>query len=147
MRMMNELPWGAVFTVALGLLVCLAPYHIFPVCEGHSPTSAPMKCFWAARATLGNGGLTIFAGCLLLLSHHAPFRLGVALMLLPVGLLVIVTPGLLIGVCANELMPCHMGTLPALALLGTLLVVTGLGMAHAARKNLAFVRKGKGDRP
>ena len=135
---MNKISWGAVLTVALGILVCLTPYTLFPVCEGHITTAAggavPMKCFWSARASLGNGGLAIVAGGLLLLSNHAPFCLGVTIMLVFLGLAIILTPGLLIGVCASEMMSCHMGTLPALTLLGLLLMGTAICMAFAARK-------------
>ena len=138
---MNTFSWGAVLTVALGILVCLTPHYLFPVCETHIATAAggavPMKCFWTARASLGNGGLAVAAGCLLLLSNHAPFRFGVTLMLFFVGLVTILIPGLLIGVCASEIMSCHMGTLPALTLLGLILMITAVCMAFAARRGMS----------
>ena len=137
---MKVISWGTFVLVILGTLVVLTPYSVFPICQAAVSTASggtvPMKCFWSARATLGNGGLIIAAGLLLFFAKHSGVRLGIALMLLPVGLLTILTPSVLIGVCAAETMPCHMGTLPALSLLGLLVMLTAAVIAFRSGKAL-----------
>lgn len=131
----------ALFVVLLGALTMLGPYFIFPVCPGAVLTAnggaIPMKCFWTARAALGCGGLIVFAGLLLTVAKTPGVRLGLALMLMPVGLLVAAFPYALIGVCGSEMMPCRLGTLPALCLLDGLTFLVGLGIALSARKAMA----------
>jgi hypothetical protein len=109
--------------IALGLLIAATPYCLFPVCAGHVATASgaflPMKCFWTARAALGCGGVIACAGSIIALASSPGVRLGAVLALLPLGALVAAFPTVLIGVCPNEMMPCRMGTLPALCLLGT----------------------------
>jgi hypothetical protein len=133
--------WGAVVTIALGALIVLAPYGLFPVCEAAVLTAAggsvPMKCFWTARASLGNGGLAIAAGFLLLFAQNPGLRLGLASLVLAAGLLTVLAPTALIGVCRGETMPCHMGTLPALMLLGSLTMLAGAAMIFKAKKAMA----------
>ena len=129
----TRISFGAVALVVLGLLIALVPLCLFPVCEAGIATasggSVPMKCYWTARVSLGSGGLVAFAGVLLLLCAKHPFCLGVALMAIPAGLLVILAPTQLIGVCPGEQMACHMGTLPALSLLGGLVILVATGIA------------------
>ena len=146
MRVMKRGRFSACAVLALGLLTILVPYGVFPVCEGLIATASggavPMKCFWTARAVAGLGALLLFAGLVLFFAKSPPVRFGVALMLLPVGLLTFLVPWKLIGVCASEAMPCRMGTLPALGLLGLFTGVTataiawrGYRMTRAARQN------------
>ena len=140
--------WGTFALVMLGTLVVLTPYYVFPVCQASVATAAggtaPMKCFWSARAALGTGGLTIAAGLLLFFARYSGVRLGIALMLLPVGLLTILAPSALIGVCVTETMPCRMGTLPALSLLGLLVMLTAAVMAFRSGKALRAERSAAG---
>ena len=153
---MKEISWGALLLIVLGCLIALTPYHLFPVCKATVPTASggavPMKCFWTARAVLGNGGMIAFAGLLLLFVKTPGVRLGAALAPFSAGLLAVMTPHGLIGVCPGETMACHMGTLPALTLLGSFAVLAAIGIAaragkrmkHPARKNSLLVDKGFG---
>ena len=137
----TRLSFGAMALIVLGVLVAVVPIVIFPVCEAGiataSGSSVPMKCFWTARASLGNGGLVALAGVLLLPGANHPFRLGVALMASFVGLLVILVPHQLVGVCPGEQMACHMGTLPALSLAGGLVILVAAGVAMRSGRALA----------
>ncbi len=105
-----------------GGLIALTPQFLLPVCEGALSTAAgafvPMKCFWTARAELGAGALVAFGGLACCLSGNPAVRLGVAAATAGAALLSIALPAWLVGVCGSESMPCRMGTLPALVLLG-----------------------------
>lgn len=115
---------AALFIMALGIVIAATPEFFFPVCEAQIKTFTgmfvPMKCFWTGKALQGCGASVSFAGLLLLFINSGPMRLGVQLMLFPLGLLIIALPNGLIGVCLKESMPCHMGTLPAATILGVL---------------------------
>lgn len=142
---MKGFSWGGAFVLLLGVLIALTPYFIFPVCEALIPTAmggaVPMKCFWAARVSAGSGGAVAFAGILLLAGRAPGFRMGVSFMVLALGALVILNPHKLIGVCPGETMACHMGTLPALTLLGVLTILAAALILLAARKEAALAAR------
>ena len=137
--------FSAGLIMLLGLLIMLTPQIIFPVCERTIATASggavPMKCFWTARAAYGTGGLVMTAGLMLAFVGLPGVRLGIAAMLLFVSLLSALLPMELIGVCAGVMMPCHMGTLPALCLLSLFSGLASLGVAWAAWKELRFNRR------
>jgi len=137
--------FSACVIVVLGMLTILAPYVIFPVCDGLVATASggamPMKCFWTARAAAGLGGPLLFAGLVLFFAESPAVRFGVALMLLPIGLLILLVPWKLIGVCAAEAMPCHMGTLPALCLLSLFTGVTAAAIAWRGYRMMRATRQ------
>lgn len=121
--------WALLF-LALGIAVMVVPETVFPVCSHKIQTASggfiPMKCFWTARAELGAGGLIACGGFFLACFSSPRIRAGIALMLLPAGLLTMLVPTWLIGVCPGETMPCHMGTQPALCLLGGVTILAAL---------------------
>ena len=127
---MNRSHIPGITLILAGTLIALAPYFLVPVCEGH----APMKCFWTARAALGTGILIIWGGLLYCLCRDAGTRLGIAAMSAGAALLAIAFPSVLIGVCATETMPCHMGTLPALVLAGSLALAISLTACLRCRR-------------
>jgi len=135
---MNRVIISFVFVV-LGLLVILVPTYLLPVCapmEVISPvvnvqtpahvTVKYMKCHWTGQAEMGIGAVIMALGLLMLLSRSACVRLGLSLSVICVAMLAAAIPTVLIGVCPGEMMPCHMGTLPALLLLSGLLAVIAL---------------------
>ncbi|MDR2745521.1 MAG: DUF4418 family protein [Desulfovibrio sp.] len=126
--------------IVLGFLIAATPYYLFPVCTGRitavNGAFLPMKCFWTAKAALGCGGVIVCAGIIIALASSPGVCLGVALTLLPISALVTAFPTVHVGVCQNEMMPCRMGTLPALCLLGILTGVFALIMALWRHKQL-----------
>jgi hypothetical protein len=121
-----------------GLLIALVPEYVLPVCgtslETKAGTLVPMRCFWTARAELGVGALIVLAGILLFLSRNRSTTLSLHAMVSGLGLVTVLVPTVLIGVCAGPTMPCHEGTLPALVMLGCLVMVAGLaGIILSAR--------------
>lgn len=116
--------------IAGGALLALLPQFVLPVCSATVATasggSTPMKCFWTARAEIGAGALIIFGGIRLCVLCAPGIRLGVSLMAAGTALLAMAFPTVLIGVCAFEYMPCRMGTLPGIMLVGTLVFAVSL---------------------
>jgi hypothetical protein len=118
--------------VLLGILIILTPWIIFPVCEVHdsyailqSGAKIPMTCGWSARAELGIGALVAIAGALLILRSTPETRQTVGIFALALGALTILTPTFLIGMCKMAEHPCRVLTLPALEILGIIVILVG----------------------
>jgi len=126
--------------IILGVLVVLTPWFIFPVCEikGVSDTSMAdmntnpgthMKCWYTAEAETGVGALIILTGVALLALPGRISRKTAGIIGGILGLIVILVPTGLVGVCSTPDSPCRIGTLPALLLLGAVTVITGIYLA------------------
>ncbi len=130
---------GAV-VVVLGVIVAIGPHYIFPVCQyfGQLVTTAagttiPMKCFWTAQAEVGLGALTVIAGLLLILSKQQETRRMLGVVAGSVGILVLLTPTNLIGMCVSTDHPCRVGTEPFLILAGAVVLIVGIITIVTAR--------------
>jgi hypothetical protein len=125
----------------IGILVVVVPRYILPVCEYQGKLmetkmgmSIPMKCSWTAQSELGIGLVIIVAALALLLSKQVETRKMVSVILVALGIVVILLPTTLIGVCSNPMMLCHAGTKPALELLGGLLVIVAAIGIYTAKE-------------
>lgn len=129
----------AAIAAAIGVLVMATPRYILPVCEHYGKLmetkmgmKIPMKCSWMAQGELGVGLVILVAGLLLLLSRQAETKKMLNAVLVVLGVIVILLPTTLIGVCANIEMPCNAAA-AALQLLGGLLVVVAALGIYAAK--------------
>jgi hypothetical protein len=120
------------FLVLLGTMVILVPWIIFPVCEmgglyvqAVSGMQFPMPCGWTARAESGIGALIVVAGGLLIARNTPETRQAVGVFGIALGALVILFPTLLTGMCKVASHPCRLTTLPALEILGVLVIIIG----------------------
>jgi hypothetical protein len=118
--------------VLLGILIIVVPWIIFPVCELHdsyavlqSGAKIPMTCGWSARAESGIGALIAIAGGLLIARSTPETRQTVGIFALALGALTILTPTYLIGMCKMAEHPCRVLTLPALEILGIVVILVG----------------------
>ena len=130
----------AVISGVFGLLIAIVPQFLLPVCSASIETKAgrfiPMKCFWTGRAELAVGALIILVSILLFLSRNKSATLYLYIVLTGLGVVALLLPTHLIGVCMSPTMPCRVGTLPGLIVLSGLVVVIGLvGVALALRKD------------
>lgn len=143
---MSRLPLPGVLFILAGMLLAAVPHVLLPVCSGLVNTASggtvPMKCFWTARAELGVGVLMVFGGVLYCLCRDTGVRLGIAAVTAGAALLAVALPTVLIGVCTTETMPCRMGTLPALVLVGAAVFFAAL----TACRNLSRSLRGKENR-
>ena len=129
--------------ILIGLLVVLTPWYIFPVCEiaeksgtmqmdagsdnGMNMNSGThMKCWYTAEAETGVGALIILTGAALLALPGRVSRKTAGIIGGILGLIVILVPTVLVGVCSTPDAPCRIGTLPALILLGAITLITGI---------------------
>lgn len=141
---MKERFISAFVVAVLGALIILTPQYLAPVCEktitAASGMAVPMKCFWTARAVSALGFIIFFAGVALLFARNACVRAGIALMIIPVSIVTGLVPLTIIGVCANEMMPCHLKTLPAIGVLSILSGAFALGILIASALKLKDAR-------
>ena len=129
--MKNKYVVGALLLV-LGLLIAFGPQSIFPVCE-FNPEKA-MKCHWMAQAELGVGLVIAVIGVLQMVMDHAKVRQGLSMAAALLGVLVLLLPLKLIGVCMNVHMRCVTLTRPALLMLGIATILVGGLSAFALSK-------------
>lgn len=114
--------FGVLF-ILLGGLIAIGPQTFFKVCD---TTEKMMKCHWTAQAELGVGALIAVLGILILVIASRQIRIGITIGIVLNGILTILIPNALIGVCKSNHMHCHALTLPALTLLGIVTVVVGI---------------------
>ena len=128
-KMVNGI--GALLAL-LGIVIILTPWIIFPVCELHdsyailqSGAKIPMTCGWTARAESGIGALIVLAGGLLIARSTPETRQAVGIFSIALGALAVLTPTVIIGMCKMADHPCRVLTLPALEILGIIVILTG----------------------
>lgn len=126
--------------IIIGVLIAFGPQTIFPVCSPEGDMI--MKCFWTARAALGTGLAITVLGLLGLIIPNLNVLAGLELGVLLNGVLVILYPTALIGVCTSAEMHCHSLTQPALVILGAILIVwTAVTAIYLFRKYQAQAKK------
>lgn len=129
--MKNKYVVGALLLV-LGLLIAIGPQKVFPVCEFNP--EKPMKCNWMGKAEIGVGAVIALIGVLQMVMDHAKVRMGLSMAAVPMGLLTLLLPTKLIGVCMNVHMRCVTLTRPALLMLGIATILVGGLSAFALNK-------------
>ncbi len=124
----------AILLIALGIATIFVPS--FYTCAAHGKAiqlpngrSIPMKCFWTVRAEIGLGILLVTVGVFLFISHKLESRRFLSLFAIILGILIILFPITLIGVCANPDMSCVVLMKPILLLIGAVAGVLGIAAA------------------
>ena len=121
---MNKIRLTGIVIAVLGLLTALIPTVIFKVCEAMDGKF--MKCHWTSQTEVAVGIATLVLGVLIVLSKEKAAGAAYAVASAINGVLVILIPTVVIGVCGSADMPCHSGTKPALIIAGALIIVTAL---------------------
>ncbi len=88
--------------------------------------SVQMKCFWTARAEIGLGILLLAVGVFLSISRRLESRRFLSVLALILGILIILLPTLLIGVCTNPNMFCAVLMKPILLMIGAVVGILGI---------------------
>jgi hypothetical protein len=123
--------------IAAGLIVILAiligVIPLFTDCEsqGRSITLAdgrqiPMKCHWTGRGELVLAIPLLAVGGLMFFSRRKETQMALGILGVILGVLVILLPTTLIGVCMSADMLCNSVMKPSLILMGSLVVVISL---------------------
>jgi hypothetical protein len=113
-------------TILFGVLLLLIPTVLFPVC---SSEEMKMACYYTARTELGLGFFVVLMGAVSLFTANAGVRIGCGLAQAGAGILVLLYPAKLTGLCKMGEMLCRMRTFPALIVTGVLLIVLSIGNA------------------
>jgi hypothetical protein len=130
-----------IITLLLGVVIAITPHYIFPVCEysGMSVETAagmliPMRCLYTAYAETGVGAAIIAVGAIHMVSGQSETRKALSIVSAVLGILVILFPIYLIGVCRTPTMPCRTGTQPTLIVLGvSMIIVSAIGFFMSMR--------------
>jgi hypothetical protein len=86
----------------------------------------PMKCYWTARAALAVAIPLLSVGLLMALSRHVETLRALGVLGAVLGIMVILLPTLLIGVCQHVEASCRLVMRPTLILSGILVIVASL---------------------
>lgn len=124
--------------IILSLAIAIIP--AFTDCQSQgkaiqvSPTkTVEMKCHWTAQGAIATGAPLALVGAMMVATKRKESRRILAVIGASLGVVAILLPTQLIGVCQSG-MPCHTTMQPSLVALGSLAIVTSLG-------NWAFVRE------
>jgi hypothetical protein len=122
---------AAVLIVILAILIGVIP--LFTDCEsqGRSITLSdgrqiPMKCHWTGRGELVLAVPLLAVGGLTGFGRRKETQMALGILGVILGVLVILLPTVLIGVCTGADMLCNSIMKPALILMGSLVVVISL---------------------
>jgi vacuolar-type H+-ATPase subunit I/STV1 len=122
--------WALVL-VLLGVIVVLIPWHLFPVCGvgRYAPPAGMLSrmhgCDNTLKAATVLGVLAMCTGILPLLVKQRWAILIAAALAAIFGVLLILFPIAITGVCRIPTMPCVFGTKPALIIAGIVLFLAG----------------------
>lgn len=133
----------AIILIVLGILLVVSPWTIAPVCEVDgmyaklaNGKNFPMPCGWTARAEIGVGALTILAGALLAFAQSAEAKRMIGLFGVALGVIAILFPLYITGMCALPDHPCNLLTKPVLVLLGVAVIALSCWVIYDAQKNM-----------
>jgi hypothetical protein len=134
----------AIIMIVLGILIIILPWTIAPVCEVNgmyaqlaNGKTLPMPCGWTARAEIGTGALTVFAGLLLNFSQSSETKRMIGLFGVALGLVTILFPLSITKMCALPDHPCNLLTKPVLVILGIAVIAVSCWIIYGAQKEIA----------
>jgi hypothetical protein len=121
----------AILIATLAILIGVVPFFFNCQYDGKALTLAdgrqvPMKCYWTARASLALAVPLLTVGLLLVISRKEETRRALTLLGAVIGVLVILLPTWLIGVCQHPGASCNLVMKPTLILSGILVVGVSL---------------------
>jgi hypothetical protein len=128
--MKKDQVWALVI-ILLGVVVILIPWQLFPVCGvgRYAPPAGTLPrmhgCDGTLKAATVLGVLAVIAGLLPVLIKQYWAGLVSAVSTAVIGVLLILFPTVITGVCKVPTMPCVYGTKPALIIAGIVLILAG----------------------
>jgi hypothetical protein len=121
----------AIIIVILALVVVIVPQFTNCSAEGKTLTlqngkTVAMKCTWSARAELALGIPLLALGVLMAVSRRKETIRSLSILEIILGVLVILIPTSMIGVCASAAMDCNSILKPTMIVCGILVIIAGL---------------------
>jgi hypothetical protein len=137
---MNKIMGGLLFFLAL--VIAIVPAFTDCQSQGRSLTtedgrSIPMKCHWTGIAAIGAAVPLGLTGLFQLRKQRKESARSLAVLGAASGVLAILFPTALIGVCANPDMICHMVMRPTLIAAGILAVASSAVLFAGAQEPIA----------
>ena len=129
--MRKNLIFGALFVIA-GQLIAIGPKTFFFFFK--SDGEMTMKCFYVAQTELAIGIAIAVLGIVLALLKDNVAQITASIALALNGIITILIPDVLIGVCKNAHMHCNAVTRPALNILGAVVIILAVVGAVLFRK-------------
>lgn len=128
-----------ILMIVLALVIAIVPLFTDCLANGKTLTTAdgrsvPMKCHWTAIAEIGLAIPLALVGIFNFRSKRKETFNMLNIIGLALGALVVLFPTVLIGVCANAMMPCNMIEKPTLILSGILVMGASLVALAGSRK-------------
>ncbi len=125
---MNKNRISALLLIIVGILQILVPVYLLPVCsktlELVSGNTVPMKCHWYANGVCLMGVILLLQAVIKLWDKCNGAGKSCDLFLIITGMATILLgTDFVIGVCSGTRMACHMGTRPAVNILGAITIV------------------------
>jgi len=124
--------------IILALVIAIVPQ--FTDCESQgkmltleSGKQVSMKCHWTARAELAVGIPLLAVGLLLPFGRRKESMRSLGIVGAVLGVMAILLPGILIGVCSNDDMICNSLMDPVLILTGALAIVASGAVVWLSR--------------
>lgn len=137
--------FNGVFLLAAGALTALGPQYLFPVCAAGG---MEMRCHRSAHWELYIGiGLALLGIASFFLKSNG-FRVILNILAAALSVLSILVPTVLVGLCSMETMRCRYLTLPALLILGGVVIaVSAVNVFLLLRKSKRKPAAGDGKEP
>jgi len=129
----------SLLVIIISVLVILIPWLLFPVCGvGRYAMPGGMMKMHGCSATLYSVTILGIAGIVVgLVIQIIPYRkaaLPASIVVVVLGVLVVLFPTAITGVCRVAIMPCVYGTKPALIFAGIVMVLFGIAGLILNRK-------------
>lgn len=120
---------AGIVIVVLALVLGIVPQFSDCQSQGQVITlpngnSMPMKCHWTARAELGTAIPLFLVGGVMVWSKRRETLRALAVPGMALGVVAILLPTTLIGVCGSPAMVCNIMMKPTVVLAGTLVTLT-----------------------
>lgn len=118
----------SVLLIVFGLGIAVIPFFTDCLSQGltlklANDATVPMKCHWTAIAEVGVGVTLVVTGILSFFSKQKETARALGILGIVLGVLAILFPTILIGVCKNPEHLCNSVMGPTLILLGVLTIV------------------------
>ena len=124
MRQDKASPLAGIVLTVLSALLCAGILSFAAPCGAHVDGSSG-SCHWAARALLGVGVVLLVLSVVRIFERDEGERRGLSLATALLGVLVACMPGVVIDLCAEQVMRCHAVMRPFAICVGVAVAVTG----------------------
>jgi hypothetical protein len=123
--------WMGIAIMAIALVIIIVPQFTNCTANGGMVTTAagkqiPMKCYWTAHAEIATGIPLFVLGLLMLLSKFKESMRNLSILGIILGIMAILLPVLIIGVCATPTMICVTVMKPLMITCGVATILAGI---------------------